>query len=262
MKASMTLKPLVFAIAAAMAIAAQASEQSNRHRNHDPLLDRSAGDATATVERDQYVGDDNTVTNQGTENTTDVSDSLNGNNGNVGANFASGTMNQQANDVVIATADEDFVFGTATASVAIGQENNGSVAKVSNVNSVIANGFGNDASGNVGINMASGDLNQQANALAIATARGWEVTANGGGYQDMTGNTVDNKASGAVYQNKFEFTKDFENNYEQHKSSDANFSASRSEEEQSASSKTAAASYTAHFDSSKTANKTDRKSVV
>jgi hypothetical protein len=244
-----------------MAFAVQANQQNSHHHNHDPLLDRNAGDASASIGRDQYVGDDNTVTNEGTENTVDLTDSLNGNDGNVGANFAAGTMNQQANDVAIATADEDFVFGTATAEVAIYQDNNASTAMVSNANAVNASGFGNDASGNVGINMAAGDLNQQANALAIATAAGWEVTAEAGGVQDLSGNTVDNKASSAEYTKSFEFTKDFSNNYTLHDTSDSSSSSSHSEEAQSASSKSASGSASAHFDSSKSYSSTYSSSL-
>ena len=86
MKVSTTLKPLVFAIAAAMALAVQAQTGDE----DDPLLDRRAGDASASVSRDQYNGGDNTVSNEGTENTVELSDSLEGNDGNVGANFAAG----------------------------------------------------------------------------------------------------------------------------------------------------------------------------
>jgi hypothetical protein len=254
MKVSTTLKPLVFAIAAAMALAVQANSQSND--DDDPLLDRRAGDSSASVSRDQYVGDDNAVSNEGTENTVELSDSLEGNDGNVGANFAAGSMNQQGNDVVIATADEDFVFGTATASITMNQDNEGSVAQVSNANSIDASGFGNDASGNVGLNMAAGDLNQQGNALAIATARGWEVNADGGGEQSMSGNTVDNRASSAEFTKSFEYTKDFSRDYTLDDSSDSTSSSSTAHEEASDSSKSASASASASYDSSKSSSRT------
>jgi len=257
MKVSTTLKPLVFAIAAAMALAVQAQTGDE----DDPLLDRRAGDASASVSRDQYNGGDNTVSNEGTENTVELSDSLEGNDGNVGANFAAGSLNQQGNDVVIATADEDFVFGTATASIAIDQENDGSSAQVSNVNGIDASGFGNDASGNVGLNMAAGDLNQQGNALAIATARGWEVSAEGGGEQNMSGNTVDNRATSAVYETSTEETLDFNRTYTLDDTGDSSSSYSRSTEELSDSSRSTSASASASYDSSTASASTHSSSL-
>lgn len=217
MKASMTLKPLVFAIAAAMAVGvAQASNNDGRgydrhhdrhhHQKYDPKFDRDAGDANAYAGRDQYIGNAN-VSNEGTENTVDVDDTLNDSNGNMGANVAAGSMNQQANNVAIATADEDFVFGVATANSTIEQESDAWVGNIGGSNTATVHDTGNDASGNIGLNAASGNANQQQNALAIATSSGYEANANATGSQNLSGG-VENKSGSATYVTSIDVTDD------------------------------------------------------
>ena len=117
MKTTMALKPLVFALAAVMAMAAQAG--GNDHGNngghgHNPpppkgptleeLLQIGAGAGAAVL--DVQNNADNTVLNQGTQNNAGISGSLNGANGNVGANNVAGDGNQQDNAAALATADE------------------------------------------------------------------------------------------------------------------------------------------------------------
>ena len=97
MKTTMALKPLVFALAAVMAMAAQAG--GNDHGNngghgHNPpppkgptleeLLQIGAGAGAAVLDVQNNGG--NTVLNQGTQNNAGISGSLNGANGNIGAN--------------------------------------------------------------------------------------------------------------------------------------------------------------------------------
>jgi hypothetical protein len=254
MKASMTLKPLVFAMAAAMAMAAQANQyQGRHHHDHDPLLDRSAGDATAYAGRDQYIGNA-MVTNQGTENTVTIENSLSSS-GNIGANVAAGDMNQQANNVAVATADEQFVFGSAEAESTIDQDNEGWTYNMGGGNAAMMDGSGNGASGNVGVNAASGNLNQQQNALAIATARGWDATANATGNQNLQGG-VENKAASYTVEKTFAVTKDWDSSYTSAQSSDASHTWQASSQEQSASSGSASASLTASHDTSSSSSRT------
>jgi hypothetical protein len=257
MKASMTLKPLVFAMAAAMALAAQAN-QRHHHHNHDPLLDRNAGDATAYAGRDQYIGGAE-VSNEGTENSVDIEDSLSSS-GNIGANVAAGDMNQQANNVAIATADEAFVFGSAHADSEIEQYSDSRTHNVGGGNTANMVGSGNDASGNIGVNAASGNFNQQQNALAIATARGWDATANASGEQWMSGG-VDNKAGSVTVETTIDVTKDWSNNYSKVESSDSHDSWDFSWQAQSAKSATASASLSASHDSSVSSDRTYNASL-
>jgi len=253
MKVSMALKPLVFAMAAAMAIAAQASQSGGRHHNHDPLLDRSAGDARAYAGRDQYLGNAQ-VTNEGTENSANIENSLSSS-GNIGANVAAGSMNQQANNVAIATADEAFVFGTAVAESTIDQDNDGVSHNLGGSNAATVAGSGNDASGNIGVNAASGNLNQQQNALAIATARGWDATAEATGNQRLSGG-AENKAGSVTVENTFAVTKDFDKSYSSEYASDSSHSWDASHQHQSSESATASGSLSASYDSSASSDRT------
>jgi len=206
MKPTMALKPLVFALAAVMAIAAQAGGRDddrghgNGHgNNHGPkgptleqLLQITAGAGAAVL--DAQNSDGNVVKNQGTVNNANASDSLNGSNGNMGANVAAGDGNQQDNAAALATADESFIFGTAVAASSATQVNNNNYVKNSSTfNNATLNNAGNNGSGNIGINVTSGNFNQQKNNLAIAVSGGRVATAAAAANQSSTGLVVDNK---------------------------------------------------------------------
>lgn len=205
MKPTMALKPLVFALAAVMAMAAQAdgngrgNGHGNGHGNHGPqgpsfeqLLSITAG-ASATV-MDEQNSDGNVVTNQATRNTAEAADSLNGSNGNMGANIAAGDGNQQDNAAAIATADEAFIFGSAVATSSAMQVNNNNYVKNNSTrNNASLTNAGNNGSGNIGINVTAGNFNQQKNNLAIAVSGGRVAEAAASADQSSTGLVVDNK---------------------------------------------------------------------
>jgi hypothetical protein len=201
----MALKPLVFALAAVMAMAAQAdgngrgNGHGNGHGNQGPrgpsleqLLSISAG-AGATV-LDEQNSDGNVVTNQATRNTAEATDSLNGSNGNMGANIAGGDGNQQDNAAALATADESFIFGSAVAASSATQVNNNNYVKNNSTqNNASLTNAGNNGSGNIGINVTAGNFNQQKNNLAIAVSGGRVAQASASADQSSTGLVVDNK---------------------------------------------------------------------
>lgn len=210
MKASTALKPLVIAMSAALAVSAHAGEKPQLNLNGEIAekvvkIILQAGDANATIDSDQNLSG-NFVDNKGTENTAELGDSLNSSDGNLGANVAAGDLNQQANQVAIATSDEDFVFGSAFATTNIDQNNrNNGVSNFGGANTAGVYDSGNNASGNAGINVAAGALNQQSNALAIATARGWDTTATSNGDQSLSGVEVANNAGESVFRESVEF---------------------------------------------------------
>ncbi|MDB6445633.1 MULTISPECIES: heme utilization protein [Pseudomonas] len=205
MKPAMALKPLVFALAAVMAMAAQAggngngNGNGNGHGHHGPqgptldqLLSINAG-AGATV-MDEQNSDGNVVTNQATRNTAQATDSLNGSNGNMGANIAAGDGNQQDNAAALATADESFIFGSAVAASSATQTNNNNYVKNNSThNTASLTNAGNNGSGNIGINVTAGNFNQQKNNLAIAVSGGRIAEASASADQSSTGLQVDNK---------------------------------------------------------------------
>jgi len=199
MKPTMALKPLVFALAAVMAMAAQAGGNDNHNGHHGPKgptwqeqLSISAGSAATVLDEQNSNG--NVVTNQATKNTAEAKDSLNGSNGNMGANIAGGDGNQQDNAAALATADESFIFGSAVAASSATQVNtNNYVKNNSTQNNASLTNAGNNGSGNIGINVTAGNFNQQKNNLAIAVSGGRIATASAAADQTSTGLEVDNK---------------------------------------------------------------------
>ena len=199
MKPTTALKPLVFALAAVMAIAAQADGGKRHHppKPQGPTLDQilsiTAGAGAAVIDQQDSSG--NSVLNQGTKNTAKADSSLNGSSGNMGANVAAGDGNQQDNAAALATADESFIFGTAVAASSATQVNNNNYVKNSSTfNNATLNNAGNNGSGNIGINVSSGNFNQQKNNLAIAVSAGRVATAAAAANQTSSGLDVDNKA--------------------------------------------------------------------
>jgi len=138
------------------------------------------------------------VTNQGTKNGAAMDNSLNGSNGNMGANVAAGDGNQQDNAAALATSDESFIFGTAVAASSATQVNSGNtVYNSSSTNAASLNNGGNNGSGNIGINVASGNFNQQKNNLAIAVSGGRVAQASAAANQTSGGLNVSNGATQA-----------------------------------------------------------------
>ncbi|BET09317.1 hypothetical protein [Pandoraea sputorum] len=95
-------------------------------------------------------------------------------NGNVGVNVAAGADNAQANNVAIASLNAQPVY--ASAQVFANQSSKGS-ASLSQfmVNASVGDGALANASGNVGVNVASGIGNVQGNSMAAAVSQstGW-----------------------------------------------------------------------------------------
>ncbi|MCP1623747.1 heme utilization protein [Pseudomonas nitroreducens] len=210
MKPTMALKPLVFAVAAIMAVAVHADNRNDRGHGHgnghgheqhqpqtpyDPYKDpRIDAGASAEVE-DSQTSEDNIVVNQGTKNTATIDGSLGSASGNVGANVAAGDMNQQANAAALATADEKFIFGTAYASTSVTQTNTANQAwNFSTTNKASLNNSGNNSSGNIGINVTAGNYNQQKNDMAAAVSGGRSAESYSGAEQTSSGNGVANAA--------------------------------------------------------------------
>jgi hypothetical protein len=117
----------------------------------------------------------NVTANFGTSNNASVSgNAFDGASGNIGVNVASGDDNEQLNGLAASTTD-DNVYSTATAST--NQQSQGNVTlngpycdtSTSNNASLSGNAF-EGASGNIGVNVAAGTGNMQANTLAVAAA--------------------------------------------------------------------------------------------
>lgn len=127
--------------------------------------------AQATLDNKQ-ISETNRHTDNGTINHTDSDDSFNGASGNIGLNQASGDGNQQANAVSLAVADAKFLWGAANANVTAFQDaHNNSYNTQGGANTAeIGGGSFNNAHGNIMVNNAAGNGNQQKNDLAVAMA--------------------------------------------------------------------------------------------
>ncbi|MBL4835878.1 MAG: hypothetical protein JKY26_18155 [Pseudomonas sp.] len=185
MKTQRLLTPIAFALATALSAGAYAASPAN---------------SVATI-NDTQTSSDNGVLNQATDNDAAVSGSLGGASGNVGVNVAAGGNNQQANAAAISTADALFVLGTsvggadATINVTQVSKRNG-VTNYSTPNNASLSGSAGGASGNIGMNIAAGDYNQQKNDMAVASSEEALVAgANVTVAQTSQGNVTNNYAT-------------------------------------------------------------------
>ena len=199
MKPSSALKPLAFAMAALLSVAAHAHNDGPPPPSNPPSYTLDPNAAAAAVVIDVQNSHNNNVTNKAIKNTATVKDSVKGAEGNMGVNAAAGSGNQQDNAVAIATADETFVFGTAASLTSATQTNShNNDHNYGTQNNAKLDSSGNGSSGNVGINVAAGDFNQQKNNLAIAVSNGRIAGAGATANQTSNNLSVINEA-GASY---------------------------------------------------------------
>lgn len=186
MKVQMLLKPLAIVIAATLASSAMAETE-------DPPSD-SQGYATASIQ-DTQEANGNSVINQMTVNNATVNGAaITDVQGNVGVNVVAGDNNQQANAAALASADASFVFGSASASIDVEQKGkNNTLTNYSVPNYAQISNALHDTSGNIGVNVAAGNFNQQKNDMAAAVAGG-SAQASANATQKLSGNTTNNNA--------------------------------------------------------------------
>jgi len=188
MKTKYLLTPLALALATVLSAGAYADGRN------DDRDDRNDKRTTAGVElTDSQSNHGNYVNNEGTENTASVDGSLESAAGNVGVNVAAGDNNQQANAGAIAAADSAFIF----ANVEIDQTGRNNVLDNYSVpNNASLTNSANNASGNVGINIAAGNYNQQKNDMAIAySGEATSASAVSNTSQRSHGNVTNNNAT-------------------------------------------------------------------
>ena len=171
MKPQMALKPMVFALTALMAVAAQAGG-SGGGWHPTPV----ATGTVAAVVTDTQVSKDNKFDDTKTTNNASATGSLNGHSGNLGANAASGSGNQQDNAAAITSSADDAASVFAVADIYQESRSNKFDNKGTQNNASL-NNSANNSSGNTGVNVAAGQGNQQKNNLAIVTADGNNVAA-------------------------------------------------------------------------------------
>lgn len=89
--------------------------------------------------------------------------------GNIAINIAAGAQNQQQNGLAMAAIASKKAMGTASAPVLQNASYNGSLSLDSMYNANVSGHALQNASGNISLNVASGNNNQQSNTLAIAS---------------------------------------------------------------------------------------------
>ncbi|MEN5210157.1 adhesin [Stenotrophomonas terrae] len=114
--------------------------------------------------------------------------------GNLGFNVAAGDNNAQDNAAALSAADASFSFGMADAEVFVNQSGMNNTTMnygVTNTAGVGGNAF-SGATGNIGVNVTSGNNNEQKNALAASVATSAYATSSISSNQVSSGNEVEN----------------------------------------------------------------------
>ena len=146
--------------------------------------------STALVD-DSQVNYDNLGANERVTNSATVDGSaMSGVSGNVGLNVSAGDNNQQANAAALAVSDAGFLFGSVDAEIFADQDvygNNVLNIGQTNISSIGGDAF-SDAVGNIGVNISSGNSNQQKNDLAASVGAAVMSTATVSVDQNNNGN--------------------------------------------------------------------------
>ena len=185
MKPQMALKPMVFALAALMAAAAQAG---GWHPTPQPT------GTVAAVVTDVQKSEHNKFDDTNTDNNASAENSVNSNSGNVGANVQSGSGNQADNAGAISSAKGDFATVFAVIDVDQGSSHNNFVNKGTQNNASLDDSITGN-SGNVGYNGQAGQGNQGKKNLAITTADGKNIAAASNTEQNSLNNSYLNTAA-------------------------------------------------------------------
>lgn len=151
--------------------------------------------SSVAVVNDKQINGGNEVQNNEVTNSATVNgNALNNASGNIGVNVTAGDNNQQANAAAFSAADASFVFGSSDAEVFATQAVAGNhTTYLGNTNTATLSGNAlANASGNIGVNIAAGNNNQQKNDLAASVAVARIATATVQANQLNGGNTTTN----------------------------------------------------------------------
>lgn len=138
----------------------------------------------------ENVGLNDMVTNEASAS-DDVGNAASG---NLQFNIAAGDNNVQDNAAALAAADAGFSFGLADAEIFVNQYGAGNTTVNQGVtnSATLENNAFNDASGNIGVNIAAGNNNMQKNAMTSSVATAAYAQASVSSNQISTGNIVSN----------------------------------------------------------------------
>lgn len=150
--------------------------------------------AIALIDNRQSVSN-NHARNGLLDNTATIGDDVGSEaSGNLGFNVAAGDNNTQDNAAALSAADASFSFGMADAEVFVNQAGMNNMTwnhGVTNAAGIGDNAF-SGAAGNIGVNVTSGNNNEQKNALAASVATSAYATSTISSNQSSSGNKVEN----------------------------------------------------------------------
>ena len=150
--------------------------------------------AIALIDNRQSISN-NHARNSLLDNSASIADDVGSNaSGNLGFNVAAGDNNTQDNAAALSAADASFSFGMADAEVFVNQAGMNNMTwnhGVTNDAGIGGNAF-SGAAGNIGVNVTSGNNNEQKNALAASVATSAYATSTISSNQSSSGNRVEN----------------------------------------------------------------------
>jgi len=150
--------------------------------------------AIAVVDNRQAVAGNSASNTQLTNEAAIADDTASAASGNLAFNVAAGDNNTQDNAAALSAADASFAFGLADAEVFVNQQGLGNTTTnvgVTNDASISGAAF-SAATGNIGVNVTSGNNNEQKNALAASVATSAYAQASVSSNQISSGNYVTN----------------------------------------------------------------------
>ncbi|MFA7494823.1 MAG: hypothetical protein WCY67_00745 [Acidithiobacillus sp.] len=142
------------------AVSAQKNSHRNVHTDYAVATASTTQRALGNGTSDTNVSDSATINGNAGQNAS----------GNVAINVAAGAQNQQQNGLAMASIASARAMGNATAPIEQVAYYNGGTSVGSMYNSNVGGNALEGASGNIAVNVASGNGNQQVNTLAIASA--------------------------------------------------------------------------------------------
>ncbi len=151
--------------------------------------------SSAALVNQQQDNDHNAVNNNIVDNNAKVDGNvLNHASGNIGVNVTSGDNNFQDNSAALSAVDAAFVFADAESISNQNAEMNHTVNLATRNNASLSGNALSNATGNIGVNIASGDSNLQANSMSASVNKSGtmaeaNVTSRQLGDHNQTANT-------------------------------------------------------------------------
>ena len=165
--------------------------------------------AAISIIDNRQSSSDNLGLNENLENDASIADDVASSaSGNLGFNVAAGDNNVQDNAAALASTDASFAFGMADSEIFVNQAGSGNMVSnlgVTNTANVGGNAF-ESASGNIAVNVTSGNNNLQKNALSASVATTNYATASVSSNQHSAGNVVENSGTAQKFVDRIDIS--------------------------------------------------------